>query len=234
VVAASALTSARDVLDNDRANSRERAVMTQPLVIEVVSDVVCPWCYLGKRRLDAALSRESEVAVRWRPFQLDATIPAEGLDRRAYMSAKFKDESRLAEAHARLKALGAEVGIPFDFEAIRRAPNTLDAHRLLRFATQANLGDAMAERLFADYFERGRDIGDRAVLADAARDLGIDNAAERLQAGEGAQEVRQEIEEAQRLGVEGVPFFIFASKYAVSGAQSEQVLAQAVAQARRA
>lgn len=204
------------------------------LVIDVVSDVVCPWCYLGKRRLEAALKGEGEgeTLIRWRPFQLDATIPPEGLDRKAYMRAKFGDGPRLAEAHARLKMLGAEAGIGFDFEAIQRSPNTLDAHRLIRFATQAGAADAVVERLFADYFERGRDIGDRAVLEEAARDCGLGDVSARLDGEEGAQEVRQEIEAAQRMGVEGVPFFIFAEKYALSGAQSVEVFEQALAQAR--
>src|SRR5579875_3787811 len=105
--------------------------MPKPLVIDVVSDVVCPWCYLGKRRLEASLSAGA-ATVRWRPFQLDATIPPEGLDRQAYMRAKFRDEARLAAVHDRLTALGEEVGIAFDFDAIARAPNTLDAHRLIR------------------------------------------------------------------------------------------------------
>jgi predicted DsbA family dithiol-disulfide isomerase len=202
------------------------------LVIDVVSDVVCPWCYLGKRRLEAALKGDGETLVRWRPFQLDATIPPEGLDRRAYMRAKFGDGPKLAEVHARLKALGQEVGVAFDFEAIQRAPNTLDAHRLIRFATEAGVADAMTERLFADYFERGRDIGDRAVLEAAARDCGLGEIGARLDGEDGVQEVKQEMEAAQHMGVEGVPFFIFAEKYALSGAQSVEVFEQALAQAR--
>ena len=205
--------------------------MSQKLVVDVVSDVVCPWCYVGKRRLERALAASGETQVRWRPYQLDPTIPPEGRDRAAYMAAKFPDPSRLAQAHDRLTALGAEVGIAFDFSAIRRAPNTLDAHRLIRFALEADVGDAMVERLFADYFERGRDIGDRAVLAEAARDCGLGEVEARLASGEGGQEVEDEIEQARRLGVEGVPFFIFAGKLAVSGAQSEDVFAQAIAQA---
>ena len=205
-----------------------------PIVIDVVSDVVCPWCYVGKRRLEAALRAAGEVEVRWRPFQLDATIPAQGLDRQAYMRAKFGDGPRLAEAHARLKTLGEEVGVAFDFAAIRRSPNTLDAHRLIRFAGEAGAADAVVERLFSDYFVQGRDIGDRAVLIEAARACGLDGeaVAARLASGEGSNEVRAEIETAQRDGVQGVPILIFASKYAVSGAQSEEVLAQAIARAR--
>ena len=141
------------------------------MTIDIVSDAVCPWCYVGKRRLEAALagSGDANVAVQWRPFQLDPTIPSEGLDRQAYMRAKFRDDARLAEVHQRLKALGAEVGIKFDFAAIKRSPNTLDAHRLIRWAGEAGVQDAVVERLFSAYFERGEDIGDRDVLARIAR-----------------------------------------------------------------
>jgi predicted DsbA family dithiol-disulfide isomerase len=208
----------------------------EDLIIDVVSDAVCPWCFVGKRRLEAALAQsdESRVAVRWRPFQLDPSIPPEGLDRRAYMRAKFNDDARLAEVHARLKALGAEVGIQFDFEAISRAPNTLDAHRLIRWAAEAGAQDAVVERLFSDYFERGRDIGDRDVLVEAAAACGMDaDRVRALLAGDGdLAEVRAEIEHARNVGVSGVPFFIFASRLAVSGAQSADVLAQAMKEAR--
>ena len=210
--------------------------MSEPITIDVVSDVVCPWCFVGKRRLEAALKQEGGVLVRWRPYQLDATIPAEGLDRKTYMRNKFRDEAKIAEIHARLTALGAEHGIAFDFQKIQRSPNTLDAHRLIRFADAAGVADAVVERLFTDYFERGRDIGVREVLVAAGRDCGLDPDAlrTRLASDEGAAETRQEIEAAQKLGVSGVPFFIFASKFAVSGAQSEQVFAEALVEARKA
>ena len=206
--------------------------MSAPLVIDVVSDVVCPWCYLGKRRLDAALAQSGEAQVRWRPFQLDPTIPADGLDRKTYMRAKFGDGPRLAEVHQRLSALGKEAGIAFNFEAIQRAPNTLDAHRLIRFAETAGEAEAVVEALFRAYFEQGRDIGDRAVLAEIGREAGLADVAARLAGDEAVAEVQADIEGAQRGGVQGVPFFIFASKYAVSGAQTAEVLAQAIAQAR--
>jgi predicted DsbA family dithiol-disulfide isomerase len=207
--------------------------MSDPLVIDVVSDVVCPWCYLGKKRLEAALAEGGPAQVRWRPYQLDPTIPPEGLDRKTYMSAKFRDEARLAEAHARLTALGAEVGVAFDFAAIRRSPNTLDAHRLIRFATEAGKGDEVVEALFRAYFVEARDIGDRGVLAEIGRAAGLADVEARLSGGDGEAEVRTEIAQAQRMGVEGVPFFIFASKYAVSGAQTPEVLREAMAEAQR-
>ena len=206
------------------------------VIIDVVSDAVCPWCFVGKRRLEAALGQTGEagVSVRWRPYQLDPTIPAEGLDRRAYMKAKFRDDSRLAEVHDRLKALGAEVGIQFDFDAIARAPNTLDAHRLIRWAAEAGAQDQVVERLFSDYFEKGRDIGDVEVLVAAAEACGLDGAEVRAHlAGEdGIADVRAEIEHAQSVGVSGVPFFIFAAKFAVSGAQGADVIARAIEEAR--
>ena len=210
--------------------------MAQPVVIDVISDVVCPWCFLGKRRLDAALASEPDVEVRWRPFQLDPTIPAEGLDRAAYMAAKFPDPARIAAAHERLTALGREAGVDFDFEAIRRAPNTRDAHRLIRFAEETGRQGEIVERLFADYFLRGLDIGARETLIAAAEAAGLDGAEteRRLAEGEGIAEVESEIEAARRMGVDGVPFFVFASKFAVSGAQSEDVLARALAEARKA
>jgi predicted DsbA family dithiol-disulfide isomerase len=210
-------------------NDKE-ASMPEPLAIDVVSDVVCPWCFLGKRRLDAAIAQAGAAQVRWRPYQLDPTIPPGGLDRKAYMSAKFRDEARLAEVHSRLKALGLQAGIAFDFEAIRLAPNTLDAHRLIRFAAQAGRADEVVERLFCAYFERGQDIGDRAVLTEIG--AGLDDIEARLASEEGVAEVQAEIAFAQRGGVEGVPFFIFAQKYAVSGAQSVEALAQAISEAR--
>src|SRR5580700_905012 len=204
--------------------------------VDVVSDVVCPWCFVGKRRLEAARASAGEfpAAVRWRPFQLDPTIPPEGLDRRAYMRAKFRDDARLAEVHARLRAIGAEVGIDFDFAAISRSPNTLDAHRLIRWAAASGVQDEVVERLFSAYFEHGRDIGDRSVLAEIAGESGMDaEAVERRFAGDDDVEaVRAEITEAQSLGVTGVPFFIFASRFAVSGAQSAEVLARAMESAR--
>jgi predicted DsbA family dithiol-disulfide isomerase len=209
----------------------------QALTIDVVSDVVCPWCYLGKRRLALALAEAADggqIAVRWQPFQLDPTIPAGGMDRRAYLRNKFHDDKRLDEVHARLTALGAEVGIAYRFDAISRAPNTLDAHRLIRWASVADAQDRVVERLFRLYFEEGRDIGGRASLVEVARECGMDGevVAKLLADGRDVKAVRAEIAQAQSIGVTGVPFFIFASRFGVSGAQSVDVLAKAIAQAR--
>jgi predicted DsbA family dithiol-disulfide isomerase len=205
---------------------------TTPLVVDVISDVVCPWCFVGKRRLEQAIGMRSDrpVAVRWHPFQLDPTIPPEGMDRRAYMERKFGAGGRLAEIHARLAAIGAEVGIDFAFEAIRRSPNTRDAHRLIRLAAVEGLQGPVAEALFAAYFEQGLDIGDRAVLADIGERSGLDRTrVETVLAGEDlVAEVEGEIRSAQEMGVQGVPFFIIAGRYAVSGAEAAETLAGAM------
>ena len=207
------------------------------LTIDVVSDVVCPWCYLGEKRLEAALAGQSfPVTVRWRPYQLDPTIPSEGLDRQQYMERKFGKDGRVKGIHDRLAGLGAEVGIAFAFDKITRAPNTLDAHRLIRWAASAARQSEMADRLFRAYFVEGRDIGDRAVLLAIAGDCGLDTEIVRklLEGGADVEPVRQEVAEAQKIGVTGVPFFIFDGRLAVPGAQDASILKQAIAQAREA
>src|SRR5208282_4109232 len=147
----------------------------ETLTIDIVSDVVCPWCYLGEKRLEAALAEEPQpVAVRWRPYQLDPTIPDGGLDRAAYMEKKFGKSDRLKTAHDNLVRLGAEVGLPFAFDKIKRAPNTLDAHRLIRWSASADTQREVVDRLFRAYFAEGRDVGDREVLIDIARESGLD------------------------------------------------------------
>ena len=211
----------------------------EPLTIDVVSDVVCPWCFLGKRRLEAAIRAEgdrSPVVVRWRPFQLDPSIPQQGLDRRSYLKAKFNDDARLAAVHDRLADLGEAVGIDYAFDRIERAPNTLDAHRLIRWAAADGVQNAVVERLFRLYFEEGDDLGDRNVLIEVGRESGMDagSISRRLADGADVEAVRAEIAQAQAIGVSGVPFFIFASRFGVPGAQDADVLARAIAQARAA
>src|SRR5271165_3053420 len=209
----------------------------EPLVIDIVSDVVCPWCYLGEKRLDAALEQEPQpVAVRWRPYQLDPTIPEGGLDRAAYMEKKFGKSGRLQAAHDNLVRLGAEVGLPFAFDKIKRAPNTLDAHRLIRWSASAGVQPLVVDRLFRAYFVEGRDIGDRKVLIDIAGESGLDAGLveDLLEQKADADAVRREIAEAQAICVTGVPFFIFAGRLAIPGAQDSGMLRRAVAQARQA
>ena len=206
----------------------------ETLTIDIVSDVVCPWCYLGEKRLEAAIAYESgPVAVRWRPYQLDPTIPEGGLDRTEYMERKFGRDGRLKAIHDNL---GAEVGLPFAFAKIRRAPNTLDAHRLIRWAASVGVQREVVEQLFSAYFVEGRNIGDHAVLIDIAALSGLDAAiVEKLLAeGADADAVRNEIAQAQAISVTGVPFFIFGGRLGVPGAQDVALLRRAMAQARAA
>jgi len=204
--------------------------------IDIVSDVVCPWCYVGQKRLEEAMTLAPEIGIdlRWRPYQLDPTIPPEGLDRDSYMKAKFGEDGRLEEMQVRLEEIGRDVGIVFHFADIARSPNTLDAHRLIRWAASAdnNVQNAVAKRLFQFYFEEGRDVGDRAVLIEAARECGMDATLVEtlLAAGADTQEVKTEIETARRMGVTGVPCFLFENRYAIIGAQDAETLADAMRQ----
>lgn len=204
------------------------------ITVDVVSDVVCPWCYLGQKRLDRAMAATPgvDVAVNWRPYQLDPTIPAGGVDRQQYMLAKFGDPARIAQIHQRLIDLGAAEGIDFAFEAIKVAPNTLDAHRVIRWAGAAGDGvqDRLVRRLFGLNFEEGANIGDAEVLADAAAEAGMDDAVVRtlLPSGADVDAVKAEIATASRMGISGVPCFLLEGRYAVMGAQDADVLADAI------
>lgn len=206
----------------------------EPLTVDVVSDVVCPWCYLGKRRLEQALDLvpATPVVIRWRPFQLDATVPPGGMDRQEYMRRKFGDLSRLDTVHERLVALGRDEGIDYRFDAIRRSPNTIDAHRLVRW-TSIERQDAIIEALFRAYFTEGRDVGDHAVLAELGEAVGLDptSTVARLASEEDRGAVQAEIEQAYRVGVTGVPCFIVGGRYAVMGAEAAEVIAGAIERA---
>ena len=205
--------------------------MTDRFVVDVVSDVICPWCFLGKRRLDAAIGMvpDAKVFIRWRPFMLDPAIPKEGLDRQQYMLNKFGPE-RLKTIHDPLIAAGAALGVPYHFEAITRTPNTLDAHRLMRWSHTLERQHDMAERLFMAYWSEGQDVSDHTVLAKCAGDIGINAAqiAELLASDRDVQEVKVEIQHASNIGVTGVPTFILGQSYALAGAQSPEVLADAI------
>jgi predicted DsbA family dithiol-disulfide isomerase len=205
--------------------------MLDRFIIDVVSDVICPWCFLGKRRLDAALARLDgiDVFVRWRPFMLDPTIPPEGLDRQDYMLAKFGPE-RLKTIHDPLIQAGEELGVPFNFDLMTRTPNTLDAHRLIRWSHTVERQHETAERLFMAYWSEGQDVSDRDVLARCAGEVGINAAQirELLDTEQDVADTRAEIEHAGKIGVTGVPTFILGQSYALVGAQSPEVLADAI------
>ncbi len=212
----------------------EASISTQATTVDVISDVVCPWCYLGKRRLERAIGLlpQLEFAVRWHPFRLDPTIPPGGIDRRDYLTGKFGSLDAIAATHANLTALGNREGIVFRFGAITRAPNTVDAHRLIRWASVIGLGEVMVERLFRAYFTEGIDVGDRSALVGLAAELGLTgDIAARLASEEDSSEVIAEVEEAYRIGVSGVPCFIIDRRYAVVGAHPPETLVEAISQA---
>jgi predicted DsbA family dithiol-disulfide isomerase len=198
--------------------------------IDVISDTVCPWCFIGKRRLMRAMAMRPNIAfdVKWRPYRLDPTIPTGGMDRQAYMRAKFGDDPMaIVEMHKQIASEGAKDGIEFDFAAIKRRPDTLDSHRLIRWAEAAGVQDEVVERLFIAYFENGEDIGDVRVLADIADLCGMDGVevAQMLETDADAALVEREDQIAHEMGVTGVPAMIFGGKLAVSGARDAEMLA---------
>ncbi|HTS91668.1 MAG TPA: DsbA family oxidoreductase [Stellaceae bacterium] len=194
--------------------------------IDVVSDVICPWCFIGKRRLARALDQRSEVEAEivWHPFQLNPDMPPEGMARERYIAAKFGGGQHADRIYRNVTEVGATVGIPFHFDRIKITPNTRSAHRLIRHATEAGSAEPVVEALFNAYFVDGRDIGDRATLSEIAGEAGLDrDAASRLLGGEdGAEQVLADDMSARRIGINAVPCFIFERKYVVSGAQEPE------------
>ena len=204
------------------------------ITVDVVSDAVCPWCFIGQKRLDKAIAAAGDIKVhvRWRPFQLDPTIPKEGIPRRTYLERKFGSLEKIAQLHAPLIEIGKAEGIPFAFDKITRSPNTLDAHRLIRWAHEAGKQNEMVSRLFALYFTEGGDIGNREVLLKAAIEVGLDGAlvAQLLATEADLDPVIAEINGAGKMGITGVPTFIFASRFAISGAHPSETLKKAIQQ----
>jgi predicted DsbA family dithiol-disulfide isomerase len=202
--------------------------------IDVVSDVICPWCFLGKRRLDKALSLlpDIEAEINFRPFFLDPTIPSEGLDRHEYMAAKFGEE-RLKTIHDPLIKASKEDGVPYRFDKITRTPNTMDAHRLMCWAKLEDKQPEIAEALFMAYWNEGRDVGDHQVLADIAEAHGMNRKEVliALASDRDKKEVLAETAQAQKMGVTGVPTYIINRKYGVVGAQSAELLAEQIKKA---
>ena len=209
------------------------------LRIDVVSDVVCPWCYVGKRQLEAALARWRDAhpdapvpMVRWHPFQLNPDLPDEGMSRADYLREKF-GASDPAAIYQRVSAAAHAVGLAPEFAKIARQPNTLRAHALIA-AAQGDAQQAIVERLFRAYFVEGADLTSRETLAALAREAGLDEAAIRAALDDGAalERARQADLDARELGIGGVPFFVVDGKVGVSGAQGADALLGAFAQAR--
>ncbi len=210
--------------------------MTAALQIDVVSDVVCPWCYVGKRQLEEALVNwrerhpgEPDPQVRWHPFQLNPALPADGVERSEYLASKFGHADG-GSIYARVKAAAEQVGLKLEMDAIRRQPNTLRAHALLAAAHAAGLQEELAEELFKAYFVNGADLTDDAVLEAIAVSAGLESASARevLADEQLLEQVRAADLQAREAGVNGVPFFIFGGRSALSGAVGAAALLEAI------
>jgi predicted DsbA family dithiol-disulfide isomerase len=207
-----------------------RLAKVKAMILDVFSDTICPWCYVGKRRLERALEArpQRDLTIRWRAFQLNPGMPAEGMERKAYIDAKFGGSERARAILDTVRAAGAGEGIAFAFDRIKRTPNTLQSHRLIRFAGTHDRQDETLEALFRAYFLHGRNISDRAVLADVAQDAGLDRgeAADYLAGDADAEAVLGEDALARRAGINGVPCFLFNGRFALSGAQEPEAFFQ--------
>ena len=216
-----------------------------PLTIDIVSDVVCPWCFIGKRKLEAALQLPQAanlppVHIRWHPFQLNPDLPQEGVPRKQYLEDKFGGPERAKEIYARVGAAGQAVGLQLNFDAIQQQANTLSAHALIAYAqahpsndAENTLGNDIKERILNAYFVEGRFVGSVVVLVDIAVAAGLN--AEEVRAHLSNPQTRQDVSDAdaqaRQMGISGVPFFIFNQKVAVSGAQDPGTLLAAMQQA---
>ncbi|MCU0832003.1 MAG: DsbA family oxidoreductase [Rhizobiaceae bacterium] len=210
-----------------------------PLSLDVYSDVVCPWCYVGLRKLRAAeamVADEVALAIRWHPFQLDPTIPPEGVGHDAYLTRKFGSAAAYKAGRDRVAEEGRKAGIAFAFDRISISPNTLKAHALVDWAERQGVAPGLVEALFAAYFEQGRDLSDDAVLAEIAEEQGADGDAAyaQIMASPNAADISTRIAAASRMGVNSVPCFVIEGRYAVLGAQPPETLADAFRQVARA
>ena len=202
------------------------------LTVEVYSDAICPWCYVGKRRLERALQHVGDTVktyVAWRPFQLNPTMPKDGMDRAAYLEAKFGSLDTFNEMEQRLLEAGQTEQIAFAFQKINRTPNTFLAHRLIWYAGQQDCQDAIVHQLFKVYFEEGLDIGSTAVLVELGDRVGL-QAAPFLASNDGVAEVKAEESVGHKLGIRGVPYFIVNGTSAISGAQPVETFVSAIDQ----
>jgi predicted DsbA family dithiol-disulfide isomerase len=209
--------------------------MSELLTIDIISDVVCPWCYVGKRRLERALAQRPFVKcdVRWLPYFLESRVPTTGMPRVDYISQKFGAYDKVAPGHARLVPIGAEIGIDFRFDRITWQPNTLDAHRVIGWAQRNGKAGPVVERLFAMFFNEGANLSDREMLVAAGRLAGLDADEMRrdLLSDRDKELVEKQASAATRAGIGGVPFFVFGKKISVAGAHEVEVLVSAIDQA---
>ncbi len=194
--------------------------------LDIISDPICPWCYIGVTRLLRAMAARPnyEFAMRWRPYQLNPEMPAEGMGRGSYLATKFGGVEQARIVYGRIDAACREAGLEIDFATITRTPNTVDAHRVLHWAEAEGVQTPVALALFRAYFQQGRDIGDAKVLAGVAEAAGMDGAvvARLLQGDADRDRIQEESRAASEMGVTGVPTFILGGKYALVGAQTEE------------
>jgi predicted DsbA family dithiol-disulfide isomerase len=203
------------------------------LAVDVMSDVICPWCYIGKRRLDKAIAEsQQEIRVRWLPFQLNPTMPKERISRKSYRSHKFGRWQQSLELDVKMAAVGETEGIQFAFDRIEWTPNTVEAHRLVWLADQQGCQDAIVEALFRAYFTEGRDIINRQMLIDVVAEAGLERqlAETMLNSGDGMDAIKEAEELSRRHQVSGVPFFIINNEITLSGAQQPDVFLAAFKQ----
>ncbi len=193
---------------------------------DIFSDVVCPWCYIGKRRFGRALDTRPDIQpnIAWRAFQLNPDMPRDGMDRAEYMAMKFGSGRKADEIYRRVTDAGVAEGIDFRFDKIKRTPNTTDAHRLLLYAQGAKRQEAMLNRLFEGYFTEGADIGDTETLTGLAGEAGFETAAVRqfLTGDQGREQVMEDLSLAYKMGITGVPCFILEGRYALPGAHEPE------------
>jgi predicted DsbA family dithiol-disulfide isomerase len=209
--------------------------MTSALPIDMVSDVVCPWCFIGKRRLEKAIALRPDIAVevRFRPFFLNPWVPRDGISREEYLTTKFGSPERYRSIAQRVAQAAAAEGLIYALDSIKRQPNTLDCHRLILWAGEAGNAGRMKQRLMDLYFTEGGDLTDRDVLVEAAAECGLDAdlVRRRLAGDDDVARVEREADAAKEAGIDGVPCFIFGGLVAVSGAQAPEHLAQAIERA---
>ncbi len=201
--------------------------MLTPVQIDIFFDLICPWCFIGKHRMERALADRPgrPVELRWLPFQLNPGMPTDGMDRDEYLAAKFGGPDRAEQIYAMVAETAKRDGMAMDLDGIERTPNTLDAHRLVRyFAARGASAAEATDAIFRAYFQQCRDIGDRAVLADIGAELGHDRGAvaEHLDGDADVSGVRGADAAARRLGIQAVPCFVFDRRYALSGAQDPE------------
>lgn len=206
----------------------------KPLQIDIVSDVVCPWCYIGKKRIEDALALASDVPVEvhWRPFFLNPWVPREGISRADYLTKKFGSVEAYKGIAGRVVTAAAGEGLQYNPDSVKRQPNTIDSHRLIHWADAQGKAAVMKQRLMELYFRDGGDLTDVNVLVQAAADVGLDadDVRRRLATDEDVELISEQAEDASAKGISGVPTYVFANKYAVSGAQPADQLAKAIRQ----